>query len=190
MEGRTQACACLTRFPGDSDARGSQTTSWEALPYSILFILLSFFLSFFFFFLGPCPMAYGSSQVRGHIGAAAASLHHSHSNARSEPSLQQHHQILTPLSGARDWTCILIDTSWVLYQWTVTGAPQRDFSGVYPTGKPLELSDGEILGTLHIHSATVSGCYPIGVHVYWNMKHYCGSEIPTELGREVGNVSS
>ena len=31
---------------------------------------------------------YGSSQARGSFGAIAASLHHSHSNARSEPHLQ------------------------------------------------------------------------------------------------------
>ena len=31
--------------------------------------------------------AYGSSQARGQIGATAAGLHHSHSNARSEPHL-------------------------------------------------------------------------------------------------------
>ena len=31
------------------------------------------------------PMAYGSSQARGQVGAVAAGLHHSHSNARSEP---------------------------------------------------------------------------------------------------------
>ena len=34
------------------------------------------------------PAAYGSSQVRGQVRAAAASLHHSHSNVRSEPYLQ------------------------------------------------------------------------------------------------------
>ena len=33
------------------------------------------------------PTAYGSSQARGWIGAAAAGLHHSPSNARSEPCL-------------------------------------------------------------------------------------------------------
>ena len=33
------------------------------------------------------PMAYGSSQARGWIGAIAASLHHSHSNAGSGPCL-------------------------------------------------------------------------------------------------------
>ena len=33
------------------------------------------------------PLAYGSSQARGEIGAVAASLHYSHSNAGSEPHL-------------------------------------------------------------------------------------------------------
>ena len=34
------------------------------------------------------PMAYGRSQARAQIGAAVASLHHSHSNTDSEPALQ------------------------------------------------------------------------------------------------------
>ena len=38
----------------------------------------------FFFFFRPAPEAYGSSQARDQIGAVAASLHHSHSNTRSE----------------------------------------------------------------------------------------------------------
>ena len=33
-------------------------------------------------------MAYGVSQARGLIGAAAAGLHHSHSNVRSKPCLR------------------------------------------------------------------------------------------------------
>ena len=32
--------------------------------------------------------AYGGSQARGRIGAVAAGLHHSHSNAGSEPCLR------------------------------------------------------------------------------------------------------
>ena len=39
-----------------------------------------FFLSFF----RAAPSAYGGSQARGQIGAVAAGLHHSHSNAGSE----------------------------------------------------------------------------------------------------------
>ena len=36
-----------------------------------------------FFFLRAAPVPYGNSQARGQIGATAASLHYSHSNARS-----------------------------------------------------------------------------------------------------------
>ena len=50
-------------------------------------------VSFFFFFLVLCPftatpVAYGGSQARGLIGATAAGLHESHSNARSKPHEQ------------------------------------------------------------------------------------------------------
>ena len=45
-------------------------------------------LSFFFLLFRATPMACGSSQARGLIGATAASLPHSHSNARSELHLQ------------------------------------------------------------------------------------------------------
>ena len=48
---------------------------------------ISFHNFFCFVFLGPC-VACGSSQARGRIGAAAAGLHHSHSNVGSEPHLQ------------------------------------------------------------------------------------------------------
>ena len=50
------------------------------------------------------------------IRAAAAGLHHSQGNARSEPRLHRILQqcwILNPLSKARDQTCILMDTSLV-----------------------------------------------------------------------------
>ena len=47
---------------------------------------LSLFLSFSLLFRAA-GTAYGSFQARGHIGAAAASLYHSHSNARSEQHL-------------------------------------------------------------------------------------------------------
>ena len=38
-------------------------------------------------FLGPLLTAYGGSQARGPIGAVAAGLRQSHSNAGSEPCL-------------------------------------------------------------------------------------------------------
>ena len=37
----------------------------------------------YFFLFRATPAAYGASQARGRIGAAAAGLHHSHSRARS-----------------------------------------------------------------------------------------------------------
>lgn len=40
------------------------------------------------------PTAYGSSQAKGQIGATAASLHHSHSNAKSELPLQTRPQLV------------------------------------------------------------------------------------------------
>ena len=42
---------------------------------------------FFFELFRGEPLAYGSSQARGQIGALAVSLHHSHSNVGSEPCL-------------------------------------------------------------------------------------------------------
>jgi len=47
-------------------------------------------LFFFFFLFRATPLAYGSSQARGWIGAAAASLCHKHSNTRSKLHLQLH----------------------------------------------------------------------------------------------------
>ena len=59
-------------------------------------------------------------RLGGQMGAAAAGLHHSHSNVGSELHLQpllrssQQRWTLNPLSEARDRTHILIDTSQVL----------------------------------------------------------------------------
>ena len=69
-----------------------------------------------FFFFRATPMAYGSSQARGRIRAAAASLPH---NSRQ-------HQILNPLNEVRDRTQVLMDTSWV-----VTAVPQQKLLILY-----------------------------------------------------------
>ena len=68
-------------------------------------------------FFRAVPMAYGGSQVRGRIGAAAASLCHS----------SQQQQILSPLSEARHRTCILMDTSQICFHWTIIGTPKSKF---------------------------------------------------------------
>ena len=54
-------------------------------PNPALLILLFFCL---FAISWAAPAAYGGSQARGRIGAIAASLHQSHSNAGSEPHVQ------------------------------------------------------------------------------------------------------
>ena len=48
-----------------------------------------FILFYFFVFSRTAPAAYGGSQARGVIGAIAASLHHSHSNAGLEQPMPQ-----------------------------------------------------------------------------------------------------
>ena len=73
---------------------------------------------FNFFYFRATSVAYGSSQPGDRIGAVVGSLHHSHSNGRSEAHLQSTHLkcwILNPLSEARNQTLILMDTSQICY---------------------------------------------------------------------------
>ena len=58
----------------------------------VLFLFLFFFV--FLSFPRATPAAYGGSQARGLIGAVAAGLHQSHSNAGSEPRLQPTPQLM------------------------------------------------------------------------------------------------
>ena len=56
-------------------------------------------LPFYYYFFRAAPAAYRGSQARSLIRATAVSLHHSHSNARSEPHLQPIPQLIaTPES--------------------------------------------------------------------------------------------
>ena len=52
----------------------------ELRNYCLVFVFVCFFRA--------VPMAYGSSQARGQIGAKGASLHHSHCNVGSKPHLR------------------------------------------------------------------------------------------------------
>ena len=60
-----------------------------------LFIYL--FFGLFFVFSRAEPMAHGGSQAKGPIGAVDARLHHSHSNAGSEPHPQPTPQLTATL---------------------------------------------------------------------------------------------
>ena len=66
----------------------------ECFVYHQIPTVSFFFFFFFFFFLRATPAAYESSQSRGPIRAIAASLCHSHSNARSKTHLQPIPQLL------------------------------------------------------------------------------------------------
>ena len=72
------------------------------------YIIWLFFLPSFLFFFLSClfraePVAYGSSQARGRIGAAAAGLHHNHSNSRPEPHLQPTPQLTAMPDPLTHW---------------------------------------------------------------------------------------
>ena len=58
--------------------------SYFTYPICLFCVCLSAFVFFFFGLFRAAPSAYGGSKFRGLIGATAAGLCHSHSNARSE----------------------------------------------------------------------------------------------------------
>ena len=93
----------------------SSATAWLCHLDKHLFL---FSLSLFFNLFIAALAAYGCSQARGWIRAAAAILHHSHSNMGSELHLRHcslwQHWIINLLSEDRNQTCILMDTSLVL----------------------------------------------------------------------------
>ena len=73
-------------------------------------------------------MAYAGSQARGPIGAAAAILHHSHSNTGSEAHLRPTPQLTAtpdpqPIEFGQGSNHILMDTSWIHFCCAATGTP-------------------------------------------------------------------
>ena len=80
-------------------------------------------VNFFFGHFRAAPAAYGSSQARSRIRAAAASLRHSHSNVGSKLPLWPTPQ-LEALWVGQGLNLLLMDTSWVHYHWAMTGTPQ------------------------------------------------------------------
>ena len=69
----------------------------HAFPHLQQMLIYLFIYLFIFVFSRAAPEAYGGSQARGPIGAVAAGLHQSHSNAGSEPRLQPAPQLTATL---------------------------------------------------------------------------------------------
>ena len=78
MESVHLHCKMITRSPSLKIVLSAALAS--VIHSTEIFIDICFF---FFLLFSAAPSAYGSCQARGQIRAAAASLHHSHSNARS-----------------------------------------------------------------------------------------------------------
>ena len=72
------------------------TMTFYTLFYCIV-IAVNLFIFLSLVLLRATPATYGGSQVRGLIGAEAAGLHHSHSNARSEPRLRPTPQLMATM---------------------------------------------------------------------------------------------
>ena len=80
---------------------------WMSLYLACFFVLL-LFLPF-----RATPAAYGGSQARGPVGAAAAGLHHGHSHTR----------FLTHWTEARDRIRSLMVVSWIPFCRATVGTP-------------------------------------------------------------------
>ena len=88
------------------------------------FFNIFLFICLFDFLFMTAPVAYGNSQARSRIRAAACAT----AIAMPDPShmCDLHHSsrqcgILSPLSEARDGGHVLMDISWVHYHWATTG---------------------------------------------------------------------
>ena len=86
--------ACGRKFPGQGSnvCHGSDPSCYSDNSGSLIHgttreLLSTYFYNHNFFFLMATLVAYEGSWARGQIGAVAAGLHHSHSNAGSEPQL-------------------------------------------------------------------------------------------------------
>ena len=124
-----QICMKKGSWIGDNE-KNQHTFIWKCFISSRHSDILKWGLIYVYVFclFKTAPATYGGSQARGLIGASSASLHHSHSNIRSElrqrptPSSRQH-WILNLVSEARDRTCNLMVPSWIRFHCTMMGTP-------------------------------------------------------------------
>ena len=106
---------------------------WHFAWFSFLFF---FFFFFFFFFKIFLELHLQHMEVpRLGVESELQLLAYATATATWDPRhiCDLHHsswqcQILNPLSEARDWTCILVDTSQICLHWATTGIPPVLFS--------------------------------------------------------------
>ena len=92
-----------------------------------MYLCMYLFIYLFIYFLGLHELHMEVPRLGGRIGAIAVGLRHSHSHTGSQPHLRPtphsswQHQIINPLSQARDGT----PSSWKLVG-LITTQPQRE----------------------------------------------------------------
>ena len=104
--------------------------------------LKKFFLIYFIFCLFRAILTtYGGSQAKGWIGAAAANLHHSHSNARFEPQSVTYTTAHCNTGSLTHWARpgIKPESSWILVgfrnHWAIMGTPLLPFWSEFCTAE-------------------------------------------------------
>ena len=98
--------------------RLSQGRNSICVAYWMKLICICYF--FFFLLFRAAPVAYGSSQARGWIGAAAGSLCHSHSNVGSELCLWPHGDA----GSLSHWARPGVEHAFSWYSWVHSTEPQ------------------------------------------------------------------
>ena len=133
-----------------------------------------FILIYIFFFLRPhlWPMEVPRPGVKSEMQLPAYTT----ATATQDPSriCDLDHSswqcgILKPLSKARDWTRILMDTSWVHYCWATKGTPESNFWNYSPVRR---LDTARVL-TTSVLLFTPSQTSQVGVTVWdlWCNEH-------------------
>ena len=104
-----------------------QVSFWE---YKII-LLFKFRDKFFFFLFRTASSTYGTSQARGSPRSCScqptpttATVTQDLSHICDLHCSSQQRRILNPLSRGRDWTCILMDSSWACNCWATLGTPR------------------------------------------------------------------
>ena len=109
-------------------------TTWMGLSSISLFVLLSHnsfvcvYVYIYIYFLAPnlrhmeIPSVGDESELQL-VAYATAIAMPDPSRVCQLPHSSEQCQILNPLSKARDWTLVLLATSWICYLWAMMGTP-------------------------------------------------------------------